>query len=138
MADFVHLHLHTEYSLLDGATRIDKLFSNCKEKGMDTIAITDHGFRHMTYQVRRSIFHKIRREVEELKTKYPQINIYLGLETNLVSRKGGVDLVEGDMDMLDLVVCGYHKLVKSDLISDYWKIFIPNINRCFTRSNWHV
>ena len=43
MADFVHLHLHTEYSLLDGATRIDKLFSKCKEKGMDTISITDHG-----------------------------------------------------------------------------------------------
>ena len=35
MSDFVHLHLHTEYSLLDGATRIDKLFSACKEKGMD-------------------------------------------------------------------------------------------------------
>ncbi len=43
MADFVHLHLHTEYSLLDGATRIDKLFSACKQKGMDTVAITDHG-----------------------------------------------------------------------------------------------
>ncbi len=43
MSDFVHLHLHTEYSLLDGATRIDKLFKSCKEKGMDTVAITDHG-----------------------------------------------------------------------------------------------
>lgn len=43
MSDFVHLHLHTEYSLLDGATRIDKLFSTCKEKGMDAVAITDHG-----------------------------------------------------------------------------------------------
>ena len=43
MNDFVHLHLHTEYSLLDGATRIDKLFSACKEKGMNTVAITDHG-----------------------------------------------------------------------------------------------
>ena len=43
MSDFVHLHLHTEYSLLDGATRIDKLFANCKAKGMDTVAITDHG-----------------------------------------------------------------------------------------------
>ena len=43
MSDFVHLHLHTEYSLLDGATRIDKLFKACKEKGMDTVAITDHG-----------------------------------------------------------------------------------------------
>ena len=43
MSDFVHLHLHTEYSLLDGATRIDKVFKNVKEKGMDTVAITDHG-----------------------------------------------------------------------------------------------
>ncbi len=43
MSEFVHLHLHTEYSLLDGATRIDKLFKACKEKNMDTIAITDHG-----------------------------------------------------------------------------------------------
>lgn len=43
MSDFVHLHLHTEYSLLDGATRIDKLFKACKERNMDTVAITDHG-----------------------------------------------------------------------------------------------
>lgn len=43
MSDFVHLHLHTEYSLLDGATRIDKLFPALKKKGMDTVAITDHG-----------------------------------------------------------------------------------------------
>jgi DNA polymerase-3 subunit alpha len=43
MYDFVHLHLHTEYSLLDGATRIDKLFKSLKNKGMDTVAITDHG-----------------------------------------------------------------------------------------------
>ena len=43
MSDFVHLHLHTEYSLLDGATRIDNIFSSLKEKGMDTVAITDHG-----------------------------------------------------------------------------------------------
>ncbi len=43
MSDFVHLHLHTEYSLLDGATRIDSIFKSVKEKGMDTVAITDHG-----------------------------------------------------------------------------------------------
>ena len=43
MGDFVHLHLHTEYSLLDGATRIDKLFKACKERNMKAVAITDHG-----------------------------------------------------------------------------------------------
>lgn len=43
MANFTHLHLHTEYSLLDGMTRIDKLMDRCKELGMDSVAITDHG-----------------------------------------------------------------------------------------------
>ena len=43
MGDFVHLHVHTEYSLLDGATRIDEVFASVKNKGMDALAITDHG-----------------------------------------------------------------------------------------------
>ncbi len=43
MADFVHLHLHTEYSLLDGACRIDSLFDRVKEHGQKAVAITDHG-----------------------------------------------------------------------------------------------
>ena len=40
---FVHLHTHTKYSLLDGACKIDDLLNTCKEKGMDALAITDHG-----------------------------------------------------------------------------------------------
>lgn len=43
MNAFVHLHLHTEYSLLDGFTRIDRLFDRVKTLGMDAVAITDHG-----------------------------------------------------------------------------------------------
>ncbi len=43
MPDFVHLHVHTEYSLLDGATKIDDVFKACKKKGMNALAITDHG-----------------------------------------------------------------------------------------------
>lgn len=41
--DFVHLHLHTEYSLLDGACRIDGLMGRLKELGQSAVAITDHG-----------------------------------------------------------------------------------------------
>ena len=40
---FAHLHLHTEYSLLDGACRIDKLMERVKACGQDSVAITDHG-----------------------------------------------------------------------------------------------
>lgn len=43
MEKFVHLHNHTEYSLLDGAARIKKLVEITKERGWDAVAITDHG-----------------------------------------------------------------------------------------------
>lgn len=40
---FAHLHIHTEYSLLDGACRIDQLMERVKECGQTAIACTDHG-----------------------------------------------------------------------------------------------
>ena len=43
MSNFVHLHIHSEFSLLDGANRIKDLPVRAKELGMDSIAITDHG-----------------------------------------------------------------------------------------------
>ena len=43
MADFVHLHLHTEYSLLDGATRISSIADKAIALGQTAVAITDHG-----------------------------------------------------------------------------------------------
>ncbi|HCH00094.1 MAG: DNA polymerase III subunit alpha [Candidatus Aquicultor primus] len=43
MADFVHLHTHSEFSLLDGASRVKELVSKAKELGMSAIALTDHG-----------------------------------------------------------------------------------------------
>ncbi|WP_372814201.1 DNA polymerase III subunit alpha, partial [Paenibacillus sp.] len=43
MTDFVHLHVHSEYSLLDGAARIDDLVSQAAQLGMKALALTDHG-----------------------------------------------------------------------------------------------
>lgn len=40
---FTHLHVHTEYSLLDGSCKIKELAARAKELGMDSLAITDHG-----------------------------------------------------------------------------------------------
>ena len=41
--EFTHLHVHTEYSLLDGSSKIKELVARAKELGMDSLAITDHG-----------------------------------------------------------------------------------------------
>lgn len=40
---FAHLHLHSQYSLLDGAIPFGRLFDRCKKLGMDSVALTDHG-----------------------------------------------------------------------------------------------
>ena len=42
-SDFVHLHVHSEYSLLDGACRVKDLVQRAKELGMPAVALTDHG-----------------------------------------------------------------------------------------------
>ena len=49
---FAHLHLHTEYSLLDGACRIKPLMKRLQEQGAKSCAITDHG---VMYGDRKSV-----------------------------------------------------------------------------------
>jgi DNA polymerase III subunit alpha len=48
-SEFVHLHVHTEYSMLDGAARLNELFAECERAGMPAIAITDHGNLYGAY-----------------------------------------------------------------------------------------
>ena len=57
---FVHLHVHTEYSLLDGAARIRDLVRRVKELGMDSAAITDHGVMYGVID-----FYRAAKEAEE-------------------------------------------------------------------------
>src|SRR4029077_16749803 len=43
MSQFVHLHLHTDYSLLDGACEVEKLMQHVAQLGMPAVSMTDHG-----------------------------------------------------------------------------------------------
>jgi DNA polymerase-3 subunit alpha len=49
LLSFVHLHTHSEYSLLDGANRIPELVAHVKKLGMDSLAVTDHGNMHAAW-----------------------------------------------------------------------------------------
>ena len=66
---FTHLHLHTEYSLLDGACRLDDLLDRAVELGMDSIAITDHGVAQ-AYPEAMNTAEKINKEEENIKVIY--------------------------------------------------------------------
>ena len=124
MAFWGDYHTHTIYS--HGKGTIEENVLAAQKIGLKEIAITDHGFRHMMYNVRRMDFRYMREDVEFVKKKYPDINVYLGLETNLTSRFGKADVLSSDMPGLDLLICGYHKFVLPDKLSDFFKFFLPN------------
>ena len=48
-SEFVHLHVHTDYSMLDGASRVDDLFAEAGRLGQTAMGITDHGFLFGAY-----------------------------------------------------------------------------------------
>ena len=49
--DFVHLHLHSQYSILDGAIKIKDLVKKAKEYEMPAVAVTDHGNMYASYEL---------------------------------------------------------------------------------------
>jgi len=82
MSKFVHLHLHSHYSLLDGLSKIDSIVDRVKELGMDSVAITDHGVMYGAiefYQkakakgIKPIIGCEFYEAVEDMKSKDPQI-----------------------------------------------------------------
>ncbi|MBR5295834.1 MAG: DNA polymerase III subunit alpha, partial [Clostridia bacterium] len=102
--DFVHLHLHTEYSLLDGACRIDRLFERAKEMGQKSVAITDHG---VIYGV--IAFYKA--------AKKAGIHPIIGCEVDVAPRRMQDKEPSLDREYHHLVLLcenmtGYHNLIK--------------------------
>jgi DNA polymerase III subunit alpha len=100
VASFTHLHVHTEKSLLDGLARIDDLLARCKELGMTSLAITDHGnmFGAMDFY--------------KAATKQG-IKPIIGCETYFAPR--GIGKRERDYNHLVLLVkneTGYHNLIR--------------------------
>ncbi|MDR3021765.1 MAG: PHP domain-containing protein [Clostridiales bacterium] len=117
-------HTHTPHS--HGKSTMEQNIVRAIELGLKELAIADHGFRHMTYNVRRGDWHHIMNEHESLVQKYPDIKVYLGLETNLVSSKGDLDIIDEDLEHLQLIVAGFHKYVKSNNWKDVFSFYMPN------------
>ncbi|MBQ4645377.1 MAG: DNA polymerase III subunit alpha [Clostridia bacterium] len=107
---FVHLHVHTEYSLLDGACRLDRLCSVAKERGQTALAITDHGNLFGAVDFYRT-------------AKKHGIKPIIGCEVYVASRSRfdkvhGIDSNRHHLVLLCKNETGYQNLIK--LVSSAW------------------
>jgi DNA polymerase-3 subunit alpha len=109
-SDYVHLHNHTEYSVLDGLTKIGPLIDFVKENGMKSIAITDHG--------------TMSGAIEFYKTASSNnIKPIIGIETYVASRKHTDKEVSKDKNRFHLILLamnntGYQNLMKLSSIAN--------------------
>lgn len=127
MALLADYHTHTKYSRKNhGKGSIEENVRVAHEKGLAQIAITDHGFNQKLYGVRRKDIAQVKAEIEDAKEMYP-IDILLGVEANLISSNGDIDIVPEDMENLDILLCGFHRLVKSTTKREQLKFVFKNI-----------
>lgn len=124
-------HTHTKFSRHNhGKGTIEENVRMACSKGLRQIAITDHGFNQTTFGVRRKDFPRVLDQVADARERYP-IDILVGIEANLISSKGDIDIVEKDMENLDILLCGYHKLVKSTSKREFFRFIFKNLLCCF-------
>lgn len=103
VADFVHLHVHTQYSILDGLTKIDAIAAKAKEDGMTAVAITDHG---SMFGVKE--FHKI---ISGAGLK-PIIGMEVYMAFRSIDKRERQDQKRYHLILLAKNLTGYHNLLK--------------------------
>src|SRR3989304_9546517 len=104
MGNFVHLHTHSEFSLLDGLGKLDLLIERAKSYGMDALALTDHGAMYGSFKF-------------YLKAKTAGLKPILGVETYVARRSRFDKEARIDTDPFHLILLakndvGYRNLMK--------------------------
>lgn len=120
-------HIHSKFSKNNHAkSKLEDIVLEAISKGLEEIAITNHGLAHPFYGIRKKHILEIKSNIEALRKKYPQIKILFGVEANIISLSGETDITKDIVDNCDIVLCGYHKGVKYKTFKDFWNFIVLN------------
>lgn len=109
-------HTHTVYS--HGKGTIEDNVRVASQKGLRSIAITDHGPGHLTYGLSMEKLGEMRAEAERLKSVYPDVEVLLGVEANTLRVEPYLDVK--DKSPFDILLAGYHfGILKAGMVPNY-------------------
>lgn len=114
-ADF---HTHTRYSHGKGTVTDNAV--NALSLGMRAVAITDHAKNHPIVGVKPENIDVIRKDVTAVGKEYKKIRVLLGLEANIISPRGDIDVTEEQAEKLDLLLLGFHLTAYQKKFRDYF------------------
>jgi len=123
------LHTHTVHS--HGKGNIIDNVKVAHEKGLNMIGIADHGPGHKFFGMDMNDIPVMRKEIEEAKALYPDLDIQLSVEANIINPSGIIDVSKEEQTLFDYVIAGYHYGIFGDnpmksikvILSGYTKLF---------------
>lgn len=107
-ADF---HTHTKYS--DGKNTVAENVLRAKEIGLQAVAITEHGYSHIAFGIRRRETERYIREIRAAE-KEAGIRVLVGIEGNICGKEGTCDLRPDDFAHFDVYLTGFHVFSRHD------------------------
>ncbi len=99
-------HTHTRFS--HGKGSIEDNVRAAIMQGLATVAISDHGYGHMGFGIRKTDLPLMKEKIVVLRNRYPEIEILLGMEANILDPDGTLDVDDEDLKLLDILLAGYH------------------------------
>ena len=115
LADF---HTHSKNSRwLHGKNTIEEMVIAANELGLEEIAITDHGYNHLFRTDKRKIA-EARKTIDEI-NKWSKTKVLLGIEADIIAEDGTIDVDNETLSYLDILIVGYHRMIKTDFAS-FW------------------
>lgn len=118
------IHCHTIYS--HGKNTIEENVKMAVEKGFKKIVISEHGNKHyFAKHLKNKDYMEMKEEILRLRNIY-NIEILMGLEANIISTNGDIDVDKELLEILDVLYVGIHFLVLYKNISSLYKISIRN------------
>lgn len=112
-------HTHTTFS--DGRGSVMENAIAAKEKGLKEIAVTDHGFRILTMGFKKYL--RAREECREAE-EATGVKVIAGVEADIVSPQGDVDIREDHIAPIDYIIVGFHKFAFPKNVSTFFKMYL--------------
>lgn len=117
-------HTHTIYT--HGKSTVEENVAQAENLGLKEIAITEHSYKGYNH-IKCGDLDKMRADIAAIKDKYKP-RILLGIEANLISTEGDIDIADEELKDLDLVVLGFHKFTRVGF-KQFFKFVLPNLLR---------
>ena len=124
-------HTHTKFS--HGKGSVLENAQVAKEKGLKEIGITDHGFSHPAFGLTKRKVPIMRKLCDEA-TKQTGVEVLYGIESNIISAEGEVDLKPNMYEYFDIFLAGIHKFVMFRPKA-FWTLSLPDLYHTFISKN---